>query len=185
MNTKGIKKILFLIIILISLSSCNKKINKYKQLNEIAYSDILLQKEDRYLVYIMSNTCKACEDIKNDIFSYANKAKTNSELPPIYYINISNVSKNNGLVTEDDSSYEYFVGTTNYTDIKITATPALIIITNGKVVITLISSTSLISPGFTISNIAATAAHKVTAAKMIHKSKFLIFFVFSILVLLF
>ena len=52
-------------------------------------------------------------------------------------------------------------------------------------VITLISSTSLISPGFTISNIAATAAHKVTAAKMIHKSKFLIFFVFSILVLLF
>ena len=81
----------------------------------------------------MSNTCKACEDIKNDIFSYANKAKTNSELPPIYYINISNVSKNNGLVTEDDSSYEYFVGTTNYTDIKITATPALIIITNGKV----------------------------------------------------
>lgn len=133
MNTKGIKKILFLIIILISLSSCNKKINKHKQLNEIAYSDILLQKEDRYLVYIMSNTCKACEDIKNDIFSYAKKAKTNSELPPIYYINISNVSKNNGLVTEDDSSYEYFVGTTNYTDIKITATPALIIITNGKV----------------------------------------------------
>ena len=67
MNTKGIKKILFLIIILVSLSSCNK-INKYKQLNEIAYSDILLQKEDKYLVYIMSNTCKACEDIKNDIF---------------------------------------------------------------------------------------------------------------------
>ena len=49
MNTKGIKKILFLIIILVSLSSCNK-INKYKQLNEIAYSDILLQKEDKYLI---------------------------------------------------------------------------------------------------------------------------------------
>lgn len=74
MNTKGIKKILFLIIILVSLSSCNK-INKYKQLNEIAYSDILLQKEDRYLVYFMSNTCKACEDIKMIFFLMLTKQK--------------------------------------------------------------------------------------------------------------
>lgn len=132
MKVKGIKNILLLIMTLLSLASCSK-VNSYKQLNEISYDSILSQKESNYLVYIMSNTCKVCEDIQDDIFSYATKAKQREDMPSMYYINISNVAKNKDIITDDDSSYEYFVGTSNYTDIKITATPALIIIEEGKV----------------------------------------------------
>lgn len=124
---------IFLIIIFsFTLLSCNKKIKKYKDLNEVLYENILKQEPNEYMIFVISNTCAACEELESLICKYANVAKTNN-LPQIYCLNLSNNQSNSLIINEDDSAYGYFVGTTNYLDVKISQTPALLIVKDGKI----------------------------------------------------
>ena len=53
---------------------------------------------------------------------------------PIFALNSSNTRVNKGLIaTGGDNSYSDFKNTSNYLDIQISTTPALIIVKDGKV----------------------------------------------------
>ena len=51
---------------------------------------------------------------------------------PFFVVNADNKRSNNGLVKNDDE-YDDFTNTTDYTEIHIATTPALIIVKNGSV----------------------------------------------------
>lgn len=132
---KRISCFLLIMCLLIStcyLTSCQKRIDDFDDMDAIIYPAILSQ-EGKYLVFIYGDNCTFCEQLKPTIFKYANLAKKN-DYYPIYGLNSSNTRVNKGLIaTGGDSSYDDFRNTTNYSDIHISTTPVLIVVNNGKV----------------------------------------------------
>lgn len=115
------------------LSSCGK-VKSYKDIKSVVYASILTQKEDRYMVFLYGDTCSACEELQELICKYVAVASSDSTKPKLYVLNTSNTRVNKGIVAEGgDDSYTSFIGTTNYEDIKIATTPALIFVEDGKV----------------------------------------------------
>lgn len=139
MNSKKYKIILciFLVMITFVLTSCKEKvtISSYSEMDKIIYQSVL-SNDDKYLVFIYGNNCSACEELEPTIASYATLAKNNSKKHlPLYVLNSSNTRVNKGLVASGgDSSYNDFIGTSNYEDIHIATTPALLVIENHRVV---------------------------------------------------
>lgn len=137
MDNKIIKLCLFSIIVLFisTLISCkkNSSIHSYSEMDRIIYQSIL-SKEDNYLVFIYGDNCIACEELEELLCQYATKAKNKKSYMPIFALNSSNTRVNKGLIaTGGDDSYSDFKNTSNYLDIQISTTPALIIVKDGKV----------------------------------------------------
>lgn len=120
---------LFILFLCFSLTSC-KKIESYGDMDSIIHQNILT-KEGKYLVFIYGDNCSFCEKLEPTIFEYATLAKKKKVLP-IYALNASNTKLNPELVKNTDD-YDDFKGTTNYRDIHIATTPALIVIEDGCV----------------------------------------------------
>lgn len=142
--TKKITKILSIFIFIFVLAmqtSCKKKetpttdeITKYNEISSINYKDIL-SKNGKYYVFIMGNTCEACEELASLICEYANLAKKYpTGYYPIYCLNSDDTENNGDIIAKDgDDSYANFQGTKNYEDIKIATTPGFLVIENGRV----------------------------------------------------
>lgn len=111
------------------------KISKYGEMETIYYKEILNKTSSKYFVFIMGNTCVACEELESDICSYATLAKKYpTSYFPIYCLNSSDTSNNGDLIAKDgDDSYANFQGTNDYEKIKISTTPGLLVIEKGRV----------------------------------------------------
>lgn len=138
-----IRKVSFLLLIICSFlslfvsTSC--KVERFKDLKTIEYSSILSQKGD-YIVFIYGDNCYYCEQLKPIILEYANLANKKRKMMKIYGLNSSNTRDNEGLIPEipegckdPDDLYDDFLNTTNYEDIHIVTTPALIVVEDGTV----------------------------------------------------
>lgn len=137
MINKKYKIILFIFLLMITfvLTGCKKNevITNYSEMDRIIYKSVL-SNSNKYLVFIYGNTCSACEELEPLIAEYATLAKNNNKkYSPLYVMNASSTRLNKGLVLED-SEYDDFRGTTNYEDIHIATTPALLVIENHKVI---------------------------------------------------
>lgn len=118
------------------ITGCQKKveIKTYSQMDQVIYPALLSQEEKSYLVFFYGNTCSACEELEPLLCEYASLAKNKKGYMPLYCLNTSNNRVNEGIIaTEGDDSYENFVGTNIYNQIKIATTPALIVVEQGRV----------------------------------------------------
>lgn len=118
-----------------TLISCKKSssINSYSEMDRIIYQSIL-SKENDYMVFIYGDSCSACEELEELLCQYATKAKNKKSYMSLFALNSSNTRVNKGLIaTEGDDSYSDFKNTSNWEDIHISTTPALIIVKDGKV----------------------------------------------------
>lgn len=138
MKTRKIILIISLLLCLITLTSCNK-IESYSDMKILTYEKILSRSKfsptGSYYVIIHKTDCAVCQAVMPYATEYANLAKTNSKLDPIYSLNRSD-KKNNGDITQTDPNIKENIGlgATKYEDIKLCSTPVLIKVTNGKVV---------------------------------------------------
>lgn len=135
------KKRIFLFLLFItffSLSSCQKVVKSYEDMNEIVYRSIFAQKGNSYYVYFYrpyvseNNNCPACERVKDVIFDYANR-----QLYPIYLINTNNKKINEGMMKSchpGEDCDNVALNAKVYTDISIATVPYLILIQNGQVI---------------------------------------------------
>lgn len=130
--------ILICIISLISLftfSSC-KKIKDFSDMESIIYPAILSEEgnsDGKYFIFIYGDNCTYCEELLPLLCEYANMTKKNKEMIPLYALNSSNTRVNVGLIKDDDSEFDDFLGTSNWEDIHIANTPALILVEKGVV----------------------------------------------------
>lgn len=157
---KILKRIILLSLIFISLfnfSGC-KKPKKYSDITSTTYEHILKEKgntDNKYIVIIYSTTCSWCKELESYVLDYYKKTSTltsrcSNNLPKLYVLCVDDVV-NQGIKASNDDIYENFVGTTNYQDIKISAEPALIEVTD-KTVTNLISSKTTRRPFTDIKN---------------------------------
>ncbi len=135
--------ILFVSLTMFTLTSCNKKVKEFKDMNTIIYP-AMLNEDGKYLIFIYGDNCYYCEQLKPIITKYATLANKKKDYYPIYGLNSSNTRVNKGLIaTGGDESYDDFRNTTNYEDIHISTTPVLIIVNEGKVTSYISSKTTL------------------------------------------
>lgn len=140
---KKLAKILgvFLLVMVLAMqTSCKKPteentdITKYSQIDTTTYKNVLKTTNGKYFVFIMGNTCTACEELESVICKYATLVKDKpGGYVPIYLLNVSDTENNGDIVAKEDSEYGNFQGTTNYEDIKITDTPGFLVVENGRV----------------------------------------------------
>lgn len=133
---------LFLFIFVLTIQTgCKKEeptetegITKYNEISSIYYEDILA-KSGKYYVFIMGNTCEACEELESLICQYATLVqKYPTGYYPIYCLNSDDTENNGDIIAKDgDESYANFQGTKNYQNIKISTTPGFLVIENGRV----------------------------------------------------
>jgi thioredoxin-related protein len=128
---KKIAFVFFLCIVTFTLTSC--KSLEYSDMDEIIYSSMLSQEESKYIIIIYKNKCEYCDDALPTVSDYVKKSRKDSSLPHLYVVNASKTRLNQGLSVENDTDYENFVGTMDYTAIHINATPALLVVENKKV----------------------------------------------------
>lgn len=147
--TKKLTRIFGLLVFILALSfgtSCKKKetptddsITKYSEIATINYKEVL-SKNGTYYVFIMGNTCTACEELEETLCQYATLAKKSpNSYYPLYCLNSDDTENNGAIIVkgEDgkdaDDLYPNFQGTKNYEDIKISTTPGLLVVENGRV----------------------------------------------------
>ena len=124
---------IFLLLTIISITSCKKKEFSYETLDSIVYENILSLNGD-YLVVCYQSNCDNCENLKDTIKTYYNYTKKHSDAMPIYGINI-NLSINKKICLLSSESYPSdMINTDDYTKVKVKSTPALLIISNHKLV---------------------------------------------------
>ena len=120
------------------LTGCNK--NQEKTLDysdfenrKITWNEALNTANQAYFLYIYSNYCSHCQEIKSDIFAFLLKDKY-----PMYIIEYSK---------EIPVSYdvEFTIGSSDLSSISIKGTPTLIHIVYGKVVNNLAGTHEIIS----------------------------------------
>ena len=132
---KRIVLMVFLFIIVISLLACKKK-NEYLDLSELTESQIFTQSEDEYLVYFHKDNCNGCESIKTDVLHYNYLSSKDDNLVKIYGMNLQKEDETKaliyrtytGLSGQGDEGTFYVNTVTNWYDLYIAATPALIVI---------------------------------------------------------
>lgn len=136
-----ILSVFLLTMVLAMQTSCKKPveentdITKYSQINTTTYKNVLKTTSGKYFVFIMGNTCSACEELESVICEYATLVKDKpGGYVPLYLLNVSDTENNGDIIaTDGDDSYSNFQGTTNYENIKITDTPGFLVVENGRV----------------------------------------------------
>lgn len=127
------KKILILFVILICLfgvSSCEKEM-AYDDMDKVTY-ETLLNLPGSYIVVAYQANCPNCEKLKSVISDYIDYAEENKSAMPIYAINVNLAINKKMLLKQDESYPSNMVGTTDYKDIKVKATPAIMVVKNKK-----------------------------------------------------
>ena len=83
------------------------------QSHQIAWPDVLNQKENNYIVFFYSETCGYCHEMLNEIVDFAN-----SDILETYFVNCST---NKVTISED-----YGIGISNIEELSIKGTPSII-----------------------------------------------------------
>ena len=99
---------LLLVSSLLFLSSCNnikvyvnnKDYADYEQFVLPTLEDFYTLNEDNYFIYLYSDSCSHCDDIKKDIFSYLEKMKDPSFNSTVLY-NMHSNKTNEGIVNRN------------------------------------------------------------------------------------
>lgn len=140
------KKILILIIVficLLGISSCKEELN-YDDMDKVTY-ETMLNLSGSYIVVAYQANCPNCEKLKGVIAEYIKYAENNKSAMPIYAINV-NLAINKKMLLKAGESYPTnMVGTSNYKNIKVKATPAIMVVKN-KTLTKLISDYNTSTP---------------------------------------
>ena len=129
------KKYLFLFLTLlcmINLASCKKKSITYNDLEKVTYENILSLPKGKYIVVAYQANCENCDKLLESVQTYYEFANKHSSAMPIYAINVNLAINKKMLLSSSDSYPSNMVGTTKYTNIKVKATPSIMVISNGK-----------------------------------------------------
>ena len=119
------RKLLFLVLplLLVGCSSSRTEASTEYDYSDVStlticWDDIFKVQLDRYYVYIYSSTCGYCNEIKQDVISYAL-----SNPNTVYF-----VSFNNSIPIIDDRFYP--IGKEDVNDLGIVGTPSMFLIVN-------------------------------------------------------
>ena len=140
------KRYLILVIVfisLISISSCKKNFN-YSDMDKVNYETILDMKGS-YIVVAYQANCANCEKLKGTIYDYMKFVEDHPSSMPIYAINVNTGVNKKMLLTTDEDYPKNMVGTTNYKNIKVKATPSIMVI-NNKTLTKVISDYNTLTP---------------------------------------
>lgn len=140
------KRLLILAIVfisLISITSCKSKFN-YDDMDKVNYETILDMKGS-YIVVAYQANCANCEKLKGTIYDYIKYVEKNPTAMPIYAINVNTGVNKKMLLLRDDSYPKNMVGTTNYKNIKVKATPSIMVIKD-KTLVKVISDYNTLTP---------------------------------------
>lgn len=136
--------ILFIVFIsLISITSCKKNF-KYEDMNKVNYETILDMKGS-YIVIAYQANCANCEKLKDTVYDYIKYIEKNPTSMPIYAINVNTGVNKKMLLTKDEDYPKNMVGTTNYKNIKVKATPSIMVIKD-KTLTKVISDYNTLTP---------------------------------------
>ncbi|MDD3437674.1 MAG: hypothetical protein PHC64_11035 [Candidatus Gastranaerophilales bacterium] len=119
------KQILIIVLFLLILCGCNTD----SDIPVITQGDIFEIEAEEYYVLFVKDGCGGCEKIKPDAIKYHRSAFVKTKLPKIYLVNVSDPT-NQGIIGKEDN----LEGVTDLIDLKITRTPTLIVIKDGKIV---------------------------------------------------
>lgn len=140
------KRLLILTIVfisLISITGCKSKFT-YDDMNKVNYETILDMKGS-YIVIAYQANCANCEKLKGTIYDYIKYVEKNPTAMPIYAINVNTGVNKKMLLLKDDSYPKNMVGTTNYKNIKVKATPSIMVIKD-KTLVKVISDYNTLTP---------------------------------------
>lgn len=136
--------LLLLIISILSITGCKKEdITSYKTMDGVIYSGILNQKYDQYYVIFYATGCTYCEELSSTVITYANYSKNKKSAIPIFSLNLSEKRVNSGINSTSDDEYDDFIHTNDYTKIRFTNAPGIILVKNGQVEKYISSKTTL------------------------------------------
>lgn len=99
-----------------------------KEYNYIQDSDLFLQDEMDYYVYLMRDGCSWCEKIKEDVLRYQYKTTLNNKLKKIYVVNLQTSKYNSPILrTYEQSEDGFFINESyNWEELYIPSTPTLL-----------------------------------------------------------
>ena len=140
------KRFLILIIIfisLISISGCKSKFT-YDDMDKVTY-ETLLDLKGNYIVVAYQANCENCEKLKGTIYDYIKYVEKNPDAMPIYAININMALNKKMLLLKEEDYPTNMIGTTNYKNVKVKATPSIMVI-NNKTLIKVISDYNTLTP---------------------------------------
>lgn len=113
------------------------KIRSYKGMKEIEVKEVfsIAKKKEitsYYVYFYKSNgSCPACNEAESFVVAYAETARTNKTLKPIFIIDVLKEGNERFIAEEGGSSN--LTNVNNYRDIKVLYTPTLILVQNGKI----------------------------------------------------
>ncbi len=140
------KRLLILMIVfisLISISGCKNKFT-YDDMNKVNYETILDMKGS-YIVVAYQANCANCEKLKGTIYDYIKYIEDNPAAMPIYAINVNTGVNKKMLLLKDEDYPKNMVGATSYKNIKVKATPSIMVIKN-KTLVKVISDYNTLTP---------------------------------------
>ena len=140
------KRLLILLIIIISLGSLTgcKNNFSYDDMDKVTY-ETLLNLPGSYIVVAYQADCPNCEKLKESVADYCKYAEKHDDAMPIYAINV-NLAINKKMLLKSTESYpSNMLNTKDYKNIKIKATPSIMVIKN-KTLIQVISDYNTTKP---------------------------------------
>ncbi len=125
------KRFIILLIIFIgfiSISGCKNKFS-YDDMTKVTY-ETLLDLKGSYIVVAYQANCDNCEKLKGVVYDYVKYAEKNPDAMPIYAINVNSALNKKMLLLSTESYPSNMLGTTNYKNVKVKATPSIMVIKN-------------------------------------------------------
>ena len=130
-----IKKILVMVIGVITTLIALLQISCGKEYELIDDSQIFNQIQEEYFVYFIKDNCQYCESISDEMIDYQQEAKKKDNLIDMYIVNLNNGEDKSMILRAysgkgaQGKDNDFFVnGATSYSELYIPATPSLIYI---------------------------------------------------------
>ena len=89
--------------------------------------------------------CANCEKLKGTIYDYIKYVEKNPTAMPIYAINVNTGVNKKMLLTKDEEYPKTMIGTSNYKNVKVKATPSIMVIKD-KTLVKVISDYNTLTP---------------------------------------
>ena len=129
------KRLLILLIVFISLcslSGCKSKFS-YDDMDKVTY-ETLLNLTGSYIVVAYQADCPNCEKLKDSVAKYIKYANKHDDAMKIYAINVNLAINKKMLLKQTESYPSGMLYTKDYKNIKVKATPSIMVIENKTLV---------------------------------------------------
>ena len=123
---------LLLIFVVASLSGCKSKFS-YDDMNKVTY-ETLLNLTGSYIVVAYQADCPNCEKLKDSVAKYIKYANKHDDAMKIYAINVNLAINKKMLLKQTESYPSGMLYTKDYKNIKVKATPSIMVIENKTLV---------------------------------------------------